>query len=433
VTFEAPRAGHIERLRAFLRDNEHLVAIAISTVLVMAGQGVIAPVLPLFAREFGVGTAVIGLTLSTFALARLIFNVPFGLLSDRYGRRILLVGGPIVTAVGMVGSGFSPTIETLLAWRFVAGAGSSMYMTGAMVYLTDISNEENRGRFVGTNQGALLLGTAVGPAIGGLVAEFWGLRAPFHVVGVAALGAAVYAWARLPETRGLQRHEGGIAIAGAGHAADGDGRPGWLRMVRSPDFIAVGFVTFVIFLTRTGSRQTLVPLLGVEQLDLSPGDLGAIFTGMSLVNVVLLTPAAFAADRFGRKRVIVPSMLAHVLGLALYAQSGSLPMFLLASLALSVAASMAGPAPAAYAADIAPANARGLAMGLYRTTGDVGFVIGPPLLGALADATSFAWGLYANAVLAGAAALVFLVVARESVPGRATSKAEGTPTPAPVR
>jgi MFS transporter, DHA1 family, multidrug resistance protein len=420
-------------LRAFLRDNEHLVAIALSTVLVMAGQGVIAPVLPLFAKEFGVGTAVIGLTLSTFALARLIFNVPFGLLSDRYGRRVLLVGGPIVTAVGMVGSGFSPTIEVLLAWRFVAGAGSSMYMTGAMVYLTDISNEENRGRYIGTNQGALLLGTAVGPAIGGLVAEVWGLRAPFYVVGVAALGAALYAWARLPETGALQAHDARTQAAEEDDAADLDGRPGWLRMVRSPDFMAVGFVTFVIFLTRTGSRQTLVPLLGVEQLDLSPGDLGAIFTGMSLVNVVLLTPAALAADRFGRKRVIVPSMAAHVLGLVLYAQSGNLTMFLLASLALSVAASMAGPAPAAYAADIAPANARGLAMGLYRTTGDVGFVVGPPMLGALADATSFAWGLYANAALAGIAALVFLFVARESMSGRGAREREGASEPAVAR
>ena len=188
---------------AFFRQHERLVAISISTVLVMAGQGVIGPVLPLFAREFGVGAATIGLTLSMFALARLILNVPLGLLSDRYGRRFLLVGGPIVTGVGMVGSGLAPSIEALLAWRFVAGAGSAMYMTGAMIYLTDISSPETRARFIGTNQGALLLGVSIGPGVGGLIAEFMGLRAPFIVVGVAAVGAAVYAFLRLPETRGL--------------------------------------------------------------------------------------------------------------------------------------------------------------------------------------------------------------------------------------
>ncbi|MBM3139246.1 MAG: MFS transporter, partial [Chloroflexi bacterium] len=190
-----------------LREHEQLLMISISTVLVMAGQGVIAPILPLFARDFGVGTAAIGLTLSTFALARLLLNVPLGVVSDRLGRRPLLIGGPLVTAIGMIGSGIAPDIYQLLAWRFVAGAGSAMYMTGAQIYLADISTPLNRARFIGTNQGALLLGTSSGPAIGGAVAELWGLRAPFHVVGVAALVAMVYAWARLPETRGLVAEE----------------------------------------------------------------------------------------------------------------------------------------------------------------------------------------------------------------------------------
>ena len=122
----------------FLREHEQLLMISISTVLVMAGQGVISPILPLFAKEFGVGAAAVGLTLSSFALARLILNVPLGLLSDRYGRRMLLVSGPIVTGIGMVGSGFSQNIEQLLLWRFIAGAGSALYMTGAMIYLADI-------------------------------------------------------------------------------------------------------------------------------------------------------------------------------------------------------------------------------------------------------------------------------------------------------
>ena len=124
---------------ALLRENERLTLILVSTALVMSGQGVMAPVLPLFASSFGVGAAAIGLTLSTFALARLILNVPLGVLSDRYGRRILLAGGPLVSAVGMLGSGVSGDLAELLGWRFVAGAGSAMYMTGAQVYLIDIS------------------------------------------------------------------------------------------------------------------------------------------------------------------------------------------------------------------------------------------------------------------------------------------------------
>ena len=148
---------------------------------------------------------------------------------------------------------------------------------------------------------------------------------------------------------------------------------------------------------------------------MSPGVLGGIFTSMSLINMLLIAPASFAADRLGRKVVIVPSLLVTAVGLLLYAGADTYTLFIVASAVTAAGAAVAGPAPAAYAADIAPPGARGLAMGLYRTTGDFGFVIGPPLLGALADRTSFGWGLAANAALLALASLAFLVFARETV------------------
>ena len=89
-------------------------------------------------------------------------------------------------------------------------------------------------------------------------------------------------------------------------------------------------------------------------------------------------------------------------------------MFLLGSLVLALGQGIDGPAPAAYAVDIAPEEVRGLAMGLFRTSGDFGFVIGPPLLGLLADRSSLGWALAANALLVGLATLVFAVLARET-------------------
>ena len=262
--------GPLRHVFAPLREHEQLLMISISTVLVMAGQGVVAPVLPLFADEMGVGAAVIGLTLSFFALARLILNVPLGLLSDRYGRRVLLVSGPLVTAAGMYGSGFAGDIYQLLAWRFIAGAGSAMYMTGAQIYLADISTPENRGRFIGTNQGALLLGTAVGPAIGGFAAELWGLRAPFHLVGTLALVATVYAYWRIPETKHLVAPR-----PPEPEQQPGEKRPrrAWVQLLFSRDFMAVAWVTLAIFFTRTAARFTIMPLMAVTRLGMGAGSL----------------------------------------------------------------------------------------------------------------------------------------------------------------
>ncbi|MCP4225511.1 MAG: MFS transporter, partial [Actinomycetia bacterium] len=111
------RGGALGAIIGRLRGDERLVVICGSTVLVMAGQGVVGPVLPIYARDFGVSTAVVGLTFTAFGLARLLLNIPAGIWADRAGRRFLLVGGPIVTSIGMIGSGLAPTIWALLAWR----------------------------------------------------------------------------------------------------------------------------------------------------------------------------------------------------------------------------------------------------------------------------------------------------------------------------
>lgn len=395
-----------------LREARELLLICVSTVLVMAGQGVIAPVLPLYARSFGVGAAQVGLTLSAFALARMILNIPLGILSDRYGRRLLLVSGPMVTALGMIGSGFAGGIADLLVWRFIAGAGSAMYMTGAQVYLVDISTPANRARFIGTNQGALLLGVSVGPAVGGLIAEAFGFRAPFFVVGTAAMFASVYAFLGLPETRHLVADDDGDL--GDPDGLQVPGRP-WARLLLSADFLAVAFVTMSIFFTRTASRQTLMPLLAASAHDFSPGSLGVLFTVLSTITLVGLAPAAFIADKLGRKWAIVPSGLVVSASLALMASVDHTAWFVMSSVVMAAGNSIAGPAPAAYVADIAPASLRGLAMGMYRTSGDIGFVIGPPLLGAVADATSIGSGLVVNGLLVAVAALVFALVAHETV------------------
>lgn len=402
--------GPVRRALGPLLEHEQLLMISISTVLVMAGQGVIAPILPLFADEFGVGATAIGLTLSFFALARLILNVPLGVLSDRYGRRMLLIGGPLVTAVGMVGSGLSGGIVELLAWRFVAGAGSAMYMTGAQVYLTDISTPENRARFIGTNQGALLFGTSMGPAVGGLLAEFWGIRVPFYVVGGAAIVATVYAFLRLPETRHLAQ----AAPAPTPPVAGQKQRRPWLTFMLSRDFFAVSWVTLMIFFTRTAARQTIMPLMAVASFGMGAGSLGVLFTVMSVINLVLIPPAAFIADRFGRKMAIIPSGMVVALGLLVLALSTNLPVFYLGAIILALGTSVAGPAPAAYAADIAPPHLRGLAMGLYRSSGDIGFLIGPIILGLVADSSNYSWALGLNALLIAVASLFFLT-ARETV------------------
>lgn len=396
-----------------LAENQTLLILCVTTVVVMLGQGVISPVLPLYAQSFGVGTAVVGLSISLFGAARLVANLPAGFLSERYGRRLLLVGGPAITVVGSVLSGLAPNIWLLLLFRFISGAGSALYMTGAMVYLTDITTDENRGRLMSIYQGSLLLGVTLGPAIGGFVAAGFGLRSPFFLVAALALLGMVWGLVRLPETglrveRRLSPAEEKVSIPEPVETRHGV----ILSLLRDPNFLLISLVSLSIFLTRSGGRLSLVPLVGRNRLDLDAAELGLIFALSNVVNLLVLLPAGTLADRLGRKRVIVPSMVATGIAFILYAIARDPWVFVLA--AVIDGAGLAG-VPAAYAADIAPPSLRGVSMGLYRTFGDVGFVAGPVLLGWLADAGGFGRALGLNAVILIGVGLAFGLLARETL------------------
>jgi MFS family permease len=188
-----------------------------------------------------------------------------------------------------------------------------------------------------------------------------------------------------------------------------------LSLLARPDFLLVCLLSMSIFLTRTGGRLTLLPLMGENRLGMSPGGLGLVFTLMTVLNLVTLAPAGTMIDRLGRKAVIVPSALVTGAALVLFALSGQVWMFVLAAVIHGLGTGIVGPAPAAYAADIAPPEMRGVTMGLYRTFGDAGFVIGPVLLGSLADLTTFGWALTFDAAVLVGIALLFALFARETL------------------
>ena len=370
----------------------------------MAGQGVVGPVLPLYARDFGVSATMVGLTLTVFALARLILIIPAGIIADRFGRRVLLIGGPILTSIGMFGSGFAGDIWSLLIWRFVAGAGSAFFMSGALIYLIDIAPPDLRARYVATNQWALSVGVALGPGIGGLVAERWGLAAPFHLVGVIALFAAVYAVFRLPETR----RSSSPKLKDESPAREA------ARIARSGPFLAIAFVTGTIFMTRAGTRATLVPLHADETLAWGPGELGLVFTVTGVMTLFTLWPATWATENIGRASVILFSAMTAALGTFVIGSSSTPMWFVLGNVILTLGTGTAGPAPAAFVADLFPEQMRGLGVGLYRSAGDVGFVLGPPALGWLSDNASMSVAFQTAGCLVGAAGVYFVLVTRRS-------------------
>jgi DHA1 family multidrug resistance protein-like MFS transporter len=243
-----------------------------------------------------------------------------------------------------------------------------------------------------------LFAAGIGPLPGGLLADWFGLGAPFLTYAATGAVVSALAWLRVPETKDLRRLD---------EPAPAEPLPPFgsqIRLLtRHVGFVLVSAVSFVNAVARTGALFSLIPILGKDRLSLTPDRIGSALALMSLVGLALVYPSGMLVDRYGRKPVIVPATLVAGASLALFLFAPSYTWFVAGCLVWGVAVGLSGAAPSAYAADVAPPGMNAAAMSAYRMLSDVGYVLGPIALGLVTDL----FGV--EAALAVAAALLVLV------------------------
>jgi MFS family permease len=373
------------------------------------GFGAIVAVLALYASSFGVGQSAIGVAIAVYGLARFLVAMPAGQLADRAGRRGVLALGGLVTAAGNLLCAYAPTYALFIGGRFVAGAGASLVLIGGTIVLADITTPANRGRTMAIYQGVFLFAVGVGPVPGGLLAERFGLAAPFLVYTIAGAAAAVVAWLAIPETRA--GHASGAAIAAAELPAFGT----QMRLLTGRiGFVLATLVSFMGAVARTGALFNVIPVLARDRLGLSADRIGVGLAVASLVGLALIYPSGVLVDRFGRKLLIVPATLMSAASMLVFIVAPSYGWFLTACVVWSLATGVSGAAPAAYAADVAPPGMNAAAMSAFRMLSDAGYVLGPIGLGLVADLFGADVALATAAVLLAAAAFLFARYAPET-------------------
>ena len=385
-----------------------LVWMCVLIAINQLGFGSIVPALALYARSFGVSQSAIGLAIAVYGLARFLVALPAGQLADRAGRRTALALGGLVTAVGNLACAYAPTFGTLVAARFVAGAGAALVLTTGQIVLADITTPAQRGRAMAIYQGVFLFAVGVGPLPGGLIAERYGLAAPFLAYAAAGFVAAVVAWLSVPETKALRRMDATQATALPSFAAQ-------IRLLSGHvGFMLVGLISFTNAVARTGGLFNVIPVLARDRLALDADRIGIGLALASLVGLALAYPAGVLVDRYGRKPVIAPATIMAGLSITLFLYAPSYAWFLAACVVWSIASGISGAAPAAYAADVAPPGMNAAAMSTYRMLGDLGYVVGPIALGLITDAISPDAALAVPAVLLVIVAALFARFAPES-------------------
>ena len=373
------------------------------------GFGTVVPALALYARSFDVSQAAVGLTISVYGLARFFAALPAGRLADGLGRRATLAVGGLVTVLGNLLCAYAPSFAVFLAARFVAGAGAALVLNGAQIVLADITTPARRGRTMAIFQGVFLFAAGIGPLPGGLLADWFGLGAPFLTYAATGAVVSALAWLRVPETKDLRL---------AADAASTEPLPPFgaqIRLLtRHVGFVLVSAVSFVNAVARTGALFGLIPILGKDRLSLTPDRIGSALALMSLVGLALVYPSGMLVDRYGRKPLIVPATLVAGASLTLFLFAPSYAWFVAGCLVWGVAVGLSGAAPAAYAADVAPPGMNAAAMSTYRMLGDIGYVLGPLALGLVTDLFGVETALAVAATLLAAVGLAFARFAPES-------------------
>lgn len=374
--------------------------IALSTFVGGCGVGVLLPVMPVFAENLGLSTQDFGMVISIIGLTRLLVNIPAAWLTDRYGRRFTLIGGPVISGIGMAFTASSRSLMELVGFRFLTGVGSGFQMTGAQMYLSDISTKENRARTMAPMGIAFATGATIGPALGGWMSHTYGLRAPFIFVTSAIGMAALLNYVLVPETkkRDLTKKVPDTSIMAEFKSVASQ----WVPLFKNPDMRKVLLLHLTYWSVASGCSWTLLPLIARSTFNFSVGELGGMFALLSAIGIIGLGPAAYVSDKFGRKAAMLPATLivSTTLMALPYAQTREQLLGLIGVYAFG--ATLFNSTPAAFVADISTEQTRGQALALLRSAGDAGLFIGAGGFGALSHAVSptFAFGFASVALLA---------------------------------
>jgi DHA1 family multidrug resistance protein-like MFS transporter len=382
-----------------------ILSIYIPAFFIFLGMGIVSPILALYASTFNVSFAEVSLAISMYAIGRFVADIPVGVLADRVGRKPLMIIGTVILAATSFLNASAGVFWQFLLYRFLEGVGSSMWVTSRMALLADILRPEERGRVLSYFSSFMLIGSAAGPTVGGFVTVVWDIRAPFYIYTVVGLISLVLTIAFIRETKGGHTSHTGESSFSLRVAT---------RIIRNKNFLMASVATFTMFFLTAGVRDMIIPLYSANILGLDEAAIGMILSCATIMNLILTIPIGYMIDSYGRKSVILKSMYVTSAACLAFSFTNDYWTMVLTAVILGIGTSGAQQAPQAMATDVTANEPHGLSMGIYRVFGDVGFIVGPTILGFIADNLGLRAPFYFMTALLFINAMVVLFMAQET-------------------
>lgn len=351
-----------------------------ASLMIALGYGVVSPVLPSYARHFGVSISAATFVITVFSLMRLCFAPVSGLLVQRLGERWIYMAGLLIVSTSNIACAVAQTYWQLLVFRLFGGIGSTMFFISSLGLMIRISPENARGRVSGMFATAFLLGSVGGPVLGSLTAGL-GLSAPFLIYGAALLVAAVVVFVSLRHSplAAPVSPEGGAVVTVR-------------QALQHRAYLSALLSSFATGWSVMGLRIALVPLFVVEALHRGTSIAGLALATMAIGNVCAVVPSGYLSDRMGRRNLLIPGLLVSGSATMLLGVTTSLPYFLAVAFVSGATTGMFTSPQQAAIADILGAKTRaGTAVAAFQMSNDLGMIVGTVAVGMIAQHLSFEW------------------------------------------
>ncbi|MDT5061864.1 MAG: transporter, family, tetracycline resistance protein [Acidobacteriota bacterium] len=355
-----------------------LLVIFVTVFIDLVGFGIVIPVLPYYVEgtKFHASAPVVGLLFASYSAMQLIFTPILGRLSDRYGRRPILLYSLLGTCLGFLILGFATTLWMLFVGRIVDGISGGNIST-AQAYIADITTPENRAKGMGMIGAAFGLGFTLGPAIGGILSK-WGISVPFIFAGCMAFANAILLYFTLPETI-TPDHPARVSAA--------TGR--WTQLLAALKQRRLAFILaiYFLFITAFSIMTTSFALFTMYRFGYDAAHNGYLFMYVGILGVVIQGGLiGRLVKAFGELPLVLVGALLFALSLFVIPFAGpntGLLMLLTVGGLFAVGNSLATPSLQTLASKSVGAGEQGGVLGVTQAAASLARVVGPLIQAAL--------------------------------------------------
>ena len=383
-----------------------MMPVYVPTFLLSFAQGMLIPILPIFAKGFGVSFSLASLAVAAAGIGTLVADVPVGMVLAQIGRRRAMFIGIFLAATTTLIIPIAHSFPILIMCRLVEGVGTALWGLSRHAYITDIAPRAQRGKFIASFGGINRAGTFAGPILGGTLADWFGLTAPYYLAAAMTAFAGILAVVYIKETGSR------AGVATRGHMRWQS--VGKLMRTHRADLGSAGAAQIFVAMIRSG-RQLIIPLYGAYAVGLSSGQIGTILTAAATIDMALFIPAGWLMDRFGRKVASVPSFAIMAVGMLFIPFAPGFLGLLSAAVIIGFGNGIGSGSMMTLGADLAPPDAIGEFLGVWRFIGDAGSAGGPLVVGIIADALGLAATAFVLSGIGIAAAVILSVLVRETL------------------